>query len=154
MWSPTLLRVGRDQKGFTLIEVLVVLVIIGVLAAIALPMFLGQRQKGHDSGAKSNARNMVSQVESCYAQRQSYASCDSPNDLDTTGLNVLPARPAVGSVGDGVFVDTSVAGADYQVVAQSLSGNQFYLTRLNGGLTTRTCDSSGSSLGGCDGASW
>jgi type IV pilus assembly protein PilA len=143
-----------EEKGFTLIEVLVVLVIIGVLAAIALPVFLGQRQKGHDSGAKSNARNMVSQVESCYTQRQSYGSCDSPGELDTTGLTVLPARPAVGSVGDGVFVDTNVAGAHYQVVAQSLSGNQFYVTKLTGGTTTRSCDSSGSSLGGCDGASW
>ena len=44
------------------------ILIIGILAAIALPTFLGQRAKGQDSSAKSNARNVVSQVESCYSQ--------------------------------------------------------------------------------------
>ena len=51
------------------------ILIIGILAAIALPAFLGQRQKGQDSEAKSNARNIVSHVESCYTQEQDYQNC-------------------------------------------------------------------------------
>ncbi len=51
---------GRDaDTGFTLIELLVVIIIIGILAAIAIPVFLNQRQKGYDSQARSDLRNMA-----------------------------------------------------------------------------------------------
>src|SRR5215467_6488311 len=60
------------EEGFTLIELLVVIIIIGILAAIAIPVFLSQRQKGYDAGVKSDLRNMATAEESYLTDYGSY----------------------------------------------------------------------------------
>jgi type IV pilus assembly protein PilA len=140
-------RMHNEEKGFTLIELLVVILIFGILAAIALPAFLGQRQKGQDSEAKSNARNIVSHVESCYTQEQDYQQCtNAAQDLQDSGI-------PLGTAGGEVNVTSSAANS-YVVVGTSKSGNTFTITKTAGQFVKPYTCATGGKAGCGTGGKW
>ena len=126
---------AQDEKGFTLIELLVVILIIGILAAIALPAVLGQRAKGQDSSAKSDARNVVSEMESCFVDNQTYAGCE--NSAEVKAFKTAP-----------VTVDTTAPTQKYTVVATSKSGNTFTIDHDSANGDNRSCTAT-EKKGGC-----
>ena len=134
----------NEEKGFTLIELLVVILIIGILAAIALPAFLGQQQKGEDADAKSNARNAVSQVESCYANEQDYDLCKSEAQLGNTGLDIGAGAGKVTITATG----SGTPKRGFTVVGEAKSGNKFTIVKDPAtGKISRSCTTV--SKGGC-----
>ncbi|HEV3228084.1 MAG TPA: prepilin-type N-terminal cleavage/methylation domain-containing protein [Solirubrobacteraceae bacterium] len=69
---------ASSEQGFSLIELLIVLYVVGILAAIAVPTFLSQEAKGRGAAARSNGRSLVSVLEARYPG---------------AGLLQLPPRP-------------------------------------------------------------
>ena len=65
---------GEEEGGFTLIELLVVIIIIGVLAAVAIPVFLSQRQRAADGTAKADLRQIAQSEESYLVDKGTYAT--------------------------------------------------------------------------------
>ena len=122
----------RQEEGFSLIEVLIVALVIGLLASIALSNFLQQQKKGWDISSKSSARELVSHLEACFVEEDDYTRCDSPGELKTI-LN-FPYGNRAG--------ETEVVGAgeeSFTVIAHSRSGADFHIVKTDGRSPQRTC---------------
>jgi type IV pilus assembly protein PilA len=137
----------RAQDGFTLIEVLVVVLIIGILAAIAIPSFLSQKHKADDAGAVSLARNAETAMESYGASNSGSYSGATASSLHS----IEPAIDVTSNTTDPYVSSVTANVTDYTlVVASPMSTGSFTLTK-SGNSITRSCTGTG---GGCVGGSW
>ena len=130
----------RDERGFTLPEILTVIVLIGILTAIVLPAFLGQTDRGDDASAKSDVRALITAIENCSAGSNDYTQCDEPSELDASAIKFGSGPGQVEIMGASV--------REYEVRGNGNNGHMFGWRRDATGSVVRTCSPPGD--GGCD----
>ncbi|WP_333812172.1 type IV pilin protein [Timonella senegalensis] len=119
---------NEKEKGFTLIELLVVVIIIGILSAIAIPVFMNQRQKAVDAGIKSDLRSIANEVESYYVDNQVYPVA---GDV-TTSAGKVTIKKGANSPAD---VTISLSDAATTIVYAPTAGTEAYT--ITGQNTTK-----------------
>ena len=134
---------AQSESGFTLVELLVVMLILGLLAAIAIPSFFNQRDKANDADAKSAVRTAQTALETYATDHNGKYTGATANDLKTV-------EPALGNAN---LSDPTVGDKTYTVRVTSSTGNWFEISRDATGVLDSDCATEGQ--GGCPtGGKW
>jgi len=120
---------SSEESGFTLVELLVVMLILGILAAIAVPSFFNQRDKARDADAKVGARTAQTAMET-------YATDNGGSYAGATDVDLQTIEEVLND-----FTITVLSDAEtYTVTVDSTTGNDFSIARAADGTVALTCN--------------
>lgn len=158
-------RRREDEQGFTLIELMVVVLIIAILIAIAIPTFLGAQDRARDRGAQSDLRNALTAARTIATDYEGFfktAQTCAGNEVDASALADEEAAlsyqdsmdPSDQEIGVDVSADCTVLG----LVRESASDTWFGLKASKTGSVTfckdTVAEAYNSASGTCDDESW
>ena len=129
---------SSEEAGFTLVELLVVMLILGILAAIAIPTFFNQRDKAKDASAKEGVRTAQTAIETYGTDHGGKYVGATATDLNAIEQTIPVAK---------LTTVTTPAAGGYTLSWLSDTGTTFTITRSATGTTSFSCDKPGT--GGC-----
>jgi type IV pilus assembly protein PilA len=145
-------ELSAAQGGFSLIELLVVMLIIGILAAIAIPSFLSQKSKAFDAQAKELARTAQTTAESIATDNDGSYEKVTPAELHREETTIA----ITASTTNAYLNKASGEKSSYSVTAKATDGDEFTISRSATGAVTRECKSAPGKNGcaGGEASSW
>jgi type IV pilus assembly protein PilA len=120
---------ASDERGFTLVELLVVMLVLGLLSAIAIPAFFSQRDKAVDAAAKGAARTAATAIETYFTD----------HDGSYSGATVAHLTAIEQTLADADLTIVTATDTGYELSATSATGNSFSIRRVLSGTHEFNC---------------
>ena len=135
---------AQSESGFTLVELLVVMLILGLLAAIAIPAFFNQRDKARDADAKATAKTAQTAMETYATDNDGDYDAATPAALETALITI---EPTLNDSATALSVSSTADTYSIDVVSETGATQVFSIDRDNVGNVDYPCTTGGT--GGC-----
>jgi type IV pilus assembly protein PilA len=134
------------QDGFTLMELLTALLIIGVLAAIAIPSFIGQTARANDAAAKTQIGTLQTAI-------KEFATDNDGSYKGATLAKLEAIEPTLKDETTAIAKEVAgVTATNFEIESEAVGSNDVYTLTSSNGEVTRSCTPV--DAGGCNGGSW
>ena len=147
-------RAETGDKGFTLVELLVVVVIIGILIAIAIPVYLNYTKSAKDKSAQSDLRNAISTIETCNANNNGYPATarSATAGADMTFAGTECAQKVKLSPATSIYYTPTNGGSTYVINSYNADGKKLtycYDSNVGGSVKQSDAVASPAALAAC-----